>query len=185
MTDAIEQTKRTTRGPRKKGSDAINHPVHTPRREISTEDHPIGQLPPIILPEHGPVVREAEEIVLPEALEAGGAEKYNAELAFMEEPVEIHVNPGSEKFAPKVIDVYVNGRPEWIPVGQNWIVPRKYVEVLARTKPVDVQTESGSIGDERPENKIVRFTRVKHPFQIVRDDNPRGMAWFARILAEN
>lgn len=172
MSDEV-QTKVTRR--------AANNPVSAPQREFNSEDVPVGQMPPIVMSADGPIVREPETI---EPIDTPITMDYAAELAFMEEKVTILVHPSAEKFAPKYLDVYVNGRPEWIPVGVPYKVARKYVEVLARTKPTDVQTYHEDATVERPNNQIIRATRVKNPFSVIGETNPRGAEWLTRLLAE-
>lgn len=156
-------------------------PVVSSGKEVSTEDFNIPQPSPIILPNEGPLSREPEEIV---AADTPINNDYAAELAFMEEPITIIVNPSSEKFAAAVIDVYVNGRAVWIPVGKPTRVQRKYVEVLARTRPVDIQTKHDGADVEAPNNTLLRFTRVKHPFSVIGDTSPRGQEWLMRLMSE-
>jgi hypothetical protein len=163
-------TKRVTRAP-----------VVSSGKEVNTEDFNIPQPSPIVLTADGPIVREPEEIV---ALDAPLENDYAAALAFMEEKITIIVNPSSEKFAQKLIDVGVNGRAEWIEVGKMTRIARKYVEVLARTRPTDIQTKHDDATAETPNNTVVRFSRVKHPFSVVGDTSPRGQEWLARLMAE-
>jgi hypothetical protein len=160
---------------------AANAPVNAPRSEFNSNDVPVGQMPPIIMSADGPIVREPEAI---EPIETGITDDYAGDLAFMEEKIDILVHPSAEKFAPKYLDVYVNGRPEWIPVGVPYRVARKYVEVMGRTKPTDIQTAHEDPTVERPNNQILRATRVKNPFSVVGDPNPRGREWLTRLLAE-
>ena len=161
-------------------------PQTQPRRgrapELHTGDLSVGQAPDLILPDlNTKLAREPEAIV---AVDSPMENDHMKELAFMEEPVTIRLERSNEKFAPELVDVYVNGRVEWIPVGRPYTVARKYVEVLLRAKADNVQTIAGKVGDENPENRITRFTSSKYPFSVIQDNSPRGAAWMTRIQAE-
>lgn len=152
------------------------------RKEIHTPDMPVRQPPPIVLPDEGELDRVAERIIPVDTLPATD---YMEELAFMEEPVTIRLHRSNEKNAPAFYDFYVNGRVEWVPVEQNYTLARKYVEVIARTQPYNVETKTGTAFDERPANEIVRHQSAKHPFSVIRDPNPRGADWLMRVMAES
>lgn len=106
------------------------------------------------------------------------------ELMFMEELVKIRVEPLQEKNPRKMIDLYVNGKAEWVPIGRPWIMRRKYVEVLARSKPMSVQTKHESAEESlNPQNEVIRTTSSQFPFSVLQD-TPRGVEWLNRIMAE-
>jgi hypothetical protein len=107
-----------------------------------------------------------------------------AEMMFMEELVKIRVEPLNEKNPRKMIDLYVNGKAEWVPVGRPWIMRRKYVEVLARSKPMSVQTKHESAEESlNPQNEVIRTTSSQFPFSVL-EDTPRGIEWLNRLMAE-
>lgn len=161
---------------------ALNTPMRRGRREIHTGDMEVGQRPDLLIPETGPVVREPETIV---AADGPIDSDYARALAFMEEPVTIELARLSEKFAPTLIDVYVNGVCEWVPVGQPYTLKRKFVEVIARCKPDDIETVTGSIHDDNPENRIARYTRAKYPFAVIHDPSgAQGHAWLTKVMRE-
>ena len=152
------------------------------RKEIHTPDMQVRQPPVIALPDEGSLDRVAEQIVpvvdMPPT-------DYVDELAFMEERITIRLHRTQEKNAPNFYDFYVNGRCEWVPVEQNYTLARKYVEVIARTQPYNVETKTGTPMDERPANEIVRHQSSKHPFSVIRDPNPRGAEWLMKVMAES
>ena len=156
-------------------------PTRRGRREFHSGDMDVGQKSDIYIPPEGPVVREQESIV---AVEGAFDMSLAEALKFMEEPVTIRLEHSSEKFAPKVLDFTVNGVTEWVPVGQPVTLKRKYVEVIARCKPDDISTYTGSTDDENPQNRIQRFTRAKHPFTVIQDANPRGFDWLTKVMQE-
>jgi hypothetical protein len=172
--------------------DAINNPTRRATREINTGDMKVGQKPNIVLPDEGPLDIQAESI----AAVLDGNEHYYSDLAFNEEPMTIRVEKSADKFAPKTVDCWVNGKGVevflngqwkslgWLPVGVPVVTRRKYVEVLARAKPDTIQTEVEDAMVAQPRNEIARNTSTKYPFSVIEDKNPRGAAWLSKILME-
>ncbi len=150
-----------------------------------TAEMPVGQqgAGKIVMPPLDQVlVREAPEI---EAIgDASLTMDELGDIMFMEELVKIRVEPLQEKNPRKLIDLYVNGVPEWVPVGRPWIMRRKYVEVLARSKPINVQTKHEQPEESLdPRNEIIRSTSAQFPFSVLQD-TPKGIAWLNKIMAE-
>lgn len=166
------------------GKDAKNTPVAKATKEVSTSDMDLGTKSDIILPGLDDVlVRDPEEIAVVEGTSAEG--DYAEQLAFMEELMQIRIEPSREKHAAQLIDVYVQGRAEWIPVGRPWIIKRKYVEVLARAKPIGIETTHETAEESLdPQNKVVRTVSLLHPFSVLHDPNPKGFEWLSRIMQE-
>lgn len=177
-------------------SEAINRPVLRRTRGASEADEfALGQSPDIILPATGPVSREPESIIPVEG--GNSATDKLADLAFMEEPMTIYLEPSGEEDATQFAQVAVNGKPaevfnheqnRWVsqgflPIGVELTTKRKYVEVLARSKPQRIKTK---VDDPRgdPRNIISRFTHSRYPFSVIEDRNPKGRAWLSKIKAE-
>lgn len=165
-----------------------------PRRELHTSDVKIEQKPVIDLATIDPTDRDPEIIRAdPAALQ----KDYADALAFNEEPVEIHIEPGTGDFAPTHHYCAVNGKGaearvgsrwvefSWLPVNQTLIVKRKYVENLLRSKVDKVETIVPNVTDTVMNNRIRRVTTGACTFSIIRDDNPKGRAWFERIRRQN
>lgn len=151
--------------------------------------------------EHSPAEERAEgDIVVanPETLKKA----YADELAFMEEPVTIRIEPGSDENAPQHIllacngkgcEVWIGGRWRempggWVPVGQQMTIKRKYLEVLARSKIDRIETvmpEMGAPEAEMGNNRIRRFTRQSNSFSVVSDKNARGADWLSEVIRRN
>lgn len=105
-------------------------------------------------------------------------------IMFMEELVKVRIEPLMEKNPRKMVDLYVNGIPEWVPVGRPWIMRRKYVEVLARSKPMSIQTKHEQPEESLdPQNEVIRSTSAQFPFSVLQD-TPRGIEWLNQIMAE-
>jgi hypothetical protein len=122
---------------------------------------------------------------------------YLEELAFMEEPVMIRLEPSSDKNAAMAFPVWVNGRMaeclingRWVeigylPTGQVLTVKRKVLEVIIRAKVDTVHTEIRQMDSERPDNRVQRFTSPVHSFSIIEDRNPKGPAWVQELRRRN
>lgn len=154
--------------------------------QMHTDDIKVAQKPSIESRED-----LADEItVAPEVLQ----KEYAAALAFNEQPVTIRIEPSSEKFAPKVVDCWCNGRGaeilingKWVPtgalpVGRVVTTKRKYVEILARSKTDSIQTRHDNSDAERPHNYIDRFTSSRAPFSVIEDKDPRGAEWLTNLV---
>lgn len=125
------------------------------------------------------------------------SKEYLAELAFMEEPVTIRLEPSHEKNAATAFPVWVNGKPAevhqngrwyevgWLPTSQTLIVKRKVLEVIARAKIDTLETKIIGQDSERPNNVISRFTSPIHSFSVLEDSNPKGPAWLAEVRRRN
>ena len=73
-----------------------------------------------------------------------------------------------------------------VPVDTDFPIKRKYVEVMARSMPVDITTQSGeSPGDELVFNKVQRHQTANFSFSILHDPSPKGAAWLAKVRREN
>lgn len=163
-------------------STAQNRPVIRVREQANTADMATRAIPPIQIPNDGPIEREREEIVM---VDKPMSTEYQSELAFMEEPVTIVLARSSEKFAPAILDFYVNGKAAWIRVGRPVTLPRKYVEVIARTQPYDVRTTVVKHEDHE-DNKIERQTLTKYPFSVISGcESAKAQAWLQRVMLES
>ena len=157
--------------------------IDSGRREVHSADLPITQPDDLVNDE----LTDHENVIVADEADLS-AKAYLAELAFMSEPVTIVLHRGREKHSPNLHDFYVNGRPLWVPVEQETAVPRCYLEVIARSQPYEVEThvnKNEHKGMDAPvENKVVRHQSAKFPFTVVRDPNPKGPAWLAKVMRE-
>ena len=162
------------------------------QREINTGDMEVGQRSSIIIPADGEI--DYDNAIA--AVDGGIDMEYAQAIAFNEQPMTIRVEKSSEKYAPKTVDCWVNGKGieifhngKWlvtgyIPVGVNITTRRKYVEVLARSKPEAIETQHDDATVEKPNNHIALHTSTKYPFTVVHDANPAGAQWLTHILQE-
>ena len=105
--------------------------------------------------------------------------------AFMNEPVVIRVYPTTDANASPYAVVSVNGDRCVIGRDVNTQVKRKHVEVLARMKETRYsQNLNPNSNGEVTTDALRGHTALAYPFLVVRDDNPKGMAWIDHILGE-
>lgn len=159
-------------------------------RELHTGDMPIDQKPDIS--DH---TEYDGDVVL---VDRGMIDMdYASALAFMEEPVTIRLEPSGDRNSVNVFPVWVNGKGAevfengrwreigYLPVGQVITVRRKVIEVIARAKVDNIQTDVTDRESERPNNTIQRYTTAVHSFSVLQDANPRGVAWLTEIRRRN
>src|SRR5688572_27922351 len=131
---------------------------------LRTDDVAIDQPRPIEDDEDRKTIIQAD-------LTAVGSKEYLERLAAGEEPVEMRIEPSTDQNAPHSYYCAVNGKGaeclspagewvpiDWVPVGQNLTMKRKYVEVLVRAKRDRVTTDHGEANVAEPHNRIVRHT---------------------------
>ena len=173
--------------------------MRTPNRrthELNTQDISVGQRPDIAISTTEAFNRDDIDSAIPYLDNGGRHDDYAEALRFAEEPMTIRLERSSEKNAASSEQVAVNGKgielliggawvsTGWIPVGQVVITKRKYVEVIARSKPESVSTDVMEKEGEDPVNRIRRYSSQKNPFSVIKDDNPRGAQWLTSILQE-
>lgn len=160
-----------------------------PRQELHSDTMPVEQMPPI-----ADTAAYDGDIVLTERTHE---QDYLDELAFMEEPVTIRIEPSSDKNAAGAFPVWVNGKPAevfqmgrwdeigYLPVGRVLVVKRKVLEVIIRAKVDTIHTKILEQDSERPNNVVQRFTSPVHSFSIIEDRNPRGPGWVTELRRRN
>lgn len=150
-----------------------------PRREIDTNEQQVGQDSFLDLPSSGSIIREEQQI---EVVTQPIQNDYAAELAFMEEPVEVMVHESTDPNAENPIHVGCNGVNQFFFRGQQQTVKRKFVEILARAKPVSYMTHEVVNGQGDRTTRITKASALRYPFSVVYDPNPRGATWLRSIL---
>lgn len=118
----------------------------------------------------------SEDIENPVTMEAAELE------AFMNEPVMVTVLSGGKDNEAPYVQVSVNGVIQMFKRDTPIVVKRKYVERLARAKETGFdQTVDDRLGERM--NLLHMRNSLRYPFQVNRDDNPRGQAWLRAVLA--
>ncbi len=172
--------------------DALSSPVRRTRKETHTADMPLGQPDAMQMPEVGLPERGDAIVSVTEPLHSA----YTQALLFAEEPVTILINKSPEKFAPLTVDCWCNGKGAevmadgkwvefgWLPVERAVTTKRKYVEILARSKHMSVNTVVGDMNEESPKNEISRSNSLKAQFSIIGDTSPQAGAWIQSLMRE-
>lgn len=160
------------------------------RQELHSDTLKVEQRPPILDPS-----TYDGDVIIGEKI--GGDADYLDQLAFMEEPVMIRLEPSSDRNAATSFPVWVNGRmadvlinDRWVPIGYLPVgvvltTKRKYLEVIIRAKIDTVETVILDRDSERPNNRETRFTSPVHSFSIISDPNPLGAAWVTELRRRN
>lgn len=151
------------------------------RKAIDAGEHQIGQDGIVNMSTIGEAALARPDI---EVVDGPEWKDRAAELAFMEERVDVVVHESSDKQAEPIVEVWVNGRAQRFIRGQVQTVKRKFVERLARAKPAHYRNEEYIDAEG---GKAVRWPKghtLAYPFAVVRDENPKGPAWLRKVLAE-
>ena len=127
---------------------------------------------------------EEESLIIPVSATAVESDSYITELAFLEEPIEVMINPSSNpQDTTRLVVISINGRNEYFMRGEWKKTTRKYVERLALAKRDQWQfgyrhAPDGSVSETSTAMQSLRFG-----FQV-RDDNPNGKAWLQKLLEQ-
>ncbi len=104
-------------------------------------------------------------------------------IAFMEEMVMVDIHTSSNQFDDQVFEISVNGESVIFKRGERKAVPRKFVEGLARAKPIGYSSQE--FRDEAGLTQIRYPTHigVRYPFSLV-NASPRDTAWLQHVLGQ-
>lgn len=150
-------------------------------KTIDAAEQQVGQDRPRDMPSTGPA---RIEDALIEPVDGPNWQAKAAELAFMEEPVDVLVHESTDPRAEPIVQVGVNGRNQFFVRGQSQTVRRKFVERLARAKRTSYTQQRYKDENGNDAIRNVPHTALEYPFSIVRDQNPRGGDWLKKVLAE-
>ncbi len=107
------------------------------------------------------------------------------EEAFMHEDVTILIMPTTDANAPPYARLGVNGENVTVRRNVPTTIKRKFVEVLARMKETRVSQDLTPNRDgEITMDSLRGHTGLAYPFTVIQDQNPKGGAWLAQVLAE-
>lgn len=151
------------------------------RKTIDAMDHQIGQDGVTTMEPVGPAILDKPDI---QVVDGPNFKEKAAALLFNEEPVTVTVATDADKFSSRIVTVRVNGRVQNFIRGEAITVKRKYVEALARSKPVNYRNEEYLNTDGDKAFRWPSTTGLLYPFQVNEDRNPNGPAWLRKILAE-
>lgn len=179
----------------KKGTVPKLAPVTRRPRALEPDDQKVEQLSPVDMGMgNTPFTRPAPPVI--EVVEKPLEKDYAKLLAFNEEPVTIRANQGAGDHAPLYLEAWVNGKgiERWfpglgwievkhIPVEEEMIIKRKYLEVLLRSKAMLVSTPEDKADGSEPKNLVIRRSVNTHSITIVEDKDPPGEVGYRREWA--
>lgn len=151
------------------------------RKVIDATDHQIGQPGVVTMSVTGEAVLDKPDIQI---VDGPSGMKKAETLAFMDEVVEVEVATTTDKFEPQFVQLWNDGRIQVIPRGIPTPVKRKYIEVLARMKTDSFRNEEYRDSDGNNSVRWPKTVGLRYPFAVIRDDNPKGLPWLRKILAE-
>ena len=108
---------------------------------------------------------------------------YMAELAFMEELMEIMVHEAADENAENPVCIGNNGIFVQFYRGVPTITRRKFVDCLIVKQEKITTPESTTANGERV-RLIKRHAALKYPFSVLEDKNPKGAEWLRRRMAD-
>lgn len=110
-------------------------------------------------------------------------------LAFMEEPVTIHLHDSSDPNAEKFAFVSVNGegplaggKGKWLARGMSHTIKRKFLDVLIRARTTSFTQPFKDETNEQRVNFLRPHSAMRFPFSVERDDNPQGHKWLRELM---
>jgi len=107
-----------------------------------------------------------------------------ANLAFMEEMVEVQVHTTSDKGAEQIFEIIVNGKRELFVRGETKTVARKFINVMANAREDKLEQIKERDAAGTLVFKNVFRSVMKYPFSIVNDPNPIGRAWISAVMRQ-
>lgn len=123
---------------------------------------------------------EVEDVVLAtnEELE----KSYMEALKFNEEPVTIVIHEDTSEHPIDPVVLAVNGKSIYLKRGEEYTIPRKFVECLcnpmAHVSTKVIRRENGEEASEIKSTRAFQF-----PFSVVKDENPNGRKWLKALMA--
>lgn len=153
---------------------------YSKRAAVDTNDHQIGQEGVVTMAVQGAPDLKHPAVEIPD----GPPSKSKLEeLAFMNEVVMVEVHPSADPDEPQYVQLWNGGIIQIIPRGIPTPVKRKFVEVLARLKPINYRNEEYRDPDGNNSVRWPKKTGMRYPFSM-QDTNPRGADWLRKLLAE-
>jgi hypothetical protein len=155
-------------------------PVAT-RKALDTTNEQIGQDQSATMSPVGEAVIERPVV---QTVDGPRSKDFLDALAFNEEMVTVTVHPSPNPEDGKLVTIWVDGKVQNFFRGEPMTVKRKYVEGLARAKPVNYRSEEFVNADGDKAFRYPSTTGLRFPFQVDHDANPNGAAWLRQVLAQ-
>jgi hypothetical protein len=172
-----------------KPTEAKNRPAVTTKR-VHTEEMKLGNEGKVSFDASGEKQSEVLDIEVENSLDTLNDKARH--LAFLEEEVTIQLAEDTNKNPETHIFCQVNGvgpgpgGVPWIPRGVPVTIKRKFLQVLARARPVRYRNNEyvdQNSGERKTEQ--IASSAQKYPFSVIRDDNPRGVEWLTNLFRQS
>lgn len=107
------------------------------------------------------------------------------EAKFMNEMVQIQIEPGTKDNDPMFVQLGHNGASQYVLRGEPQAVKRKFLYSGLMAKVIRMNCTFRRGAGDTEVNKLTPSTKLSYGIQLIRDDNPQGgMKWFQRVMAE-
>jgi len=122
------------------------------------------------------------QIVAPDRLETKAREE-----KFMNEKVEIEIEPGTEPNDPMYVELRHQGIPQMVKRGVPQIIKRKFLYVALMGKKVTVNCTFGRDSNGNEYNRLTQSVSGTYRTVLLRDNNTErgGMRWVKSVMAES
>jgi len=154
--------------------------IAAPSGAQHTDDTEIGAQPDRVMKSTG----DAAESLTPGAAdfakiaETPMDDDYRANMAFMQENVDIMVPETDDPQAEHIFEININGRAFFFRRGENKTVPRYVADHMLRMKRTIYVQKDAVNADGVKDILHQSRTSLKYPFMLVRDASPNSQAWF-------
>ena len=148
--------------------------------EIHTPDMEVGQQSNIIITSDE-LLGQLRNKVAP--VDPKIHKNYLADLAFMEEEIEIMVHEDVNPNAENPVIAGNNGRTVIFPRGVPVRCKRKFVDSLI-VKHTNVTTNETVTHNNEKSFAVKQVSAMKYPFTIIQDKNKKGAEWLRTRMAE-
>jgi len=129
----------------------------------------------------GPIGLEVEPL---QVVDGPKAMDFSEAMAFAEDKLVVLIHPSPEKFPEDPVYLSVNGRQAYVWRNQKTLMPRKYVERLARAK-ADNVNQDVTAREPKDFNKLTITASPRYPFRVLFDPaGDKGSAWLQHVLEE-
>lgn len=151
------------------------------KKTLDTNEKQIGQDQSFNVPNTGSINRDDFRDNF-EIMDTPNWDKIRT-LKFMEEMVEIEISETDKENAEQTIQLSNNGINQFLFRGVPQYIRRKFVEILARARPVSISTPEFTDATGGRATKIVKTQGLKYPFRVL-TDTPEGHRWCESVLKE-
>lgn len=158
-------------------------PNVAPNKPFEPMEQQIGQDAPRVMKSTGPA-KDALEPALIQVVDRPVDKEKLEMMAFMEEPVTVHIHTVSDPKEAQIFPIGNNGQTEIFKRGETKTVKRKFVDILASRKITTYTQERRQNAQGIFEDVQIPRSSLIYPFSVVRDPHPRGADWLQAVLAQ-